>query len=91
MIVNNVVPNRLHQELSDAGVECNIFHNLEDGRYFVGDCEIKFAEGTDMVLVQQIIDTHDATPLSAPITELEELSNYVLDVDFRVVMLGMGL
>lgn len=26
-----------------------------------------------------------------PPTELEELSNYVLDVDFRVVMLEMGL
>lgn len=70
MIVNNIVPNKLHQELADAGVNCSISHNLEDGRYFVGGCEIKFADNTDMVLVQQIIDSHNPTPLpKLPTTE----------------------
>lgn len=32
----------------------------------------------------------DPRPIAEP-TELEELSNYVLDVDFRVVILEMGL
>ena len=75
MIVNNVVPNKLHQELADAGIECNVFHNLEDGRYIVGECEIKFAESADMVLAQQIIDAHDSTPLPRPKTDKERISD----------------
>lgn len=73
MRVNNVVPNKLHQELIDAGVDCSVIHNLEDGRYFVGDCEIKFTEDTDMELAQQIIEAHESTPLSKLPTAEERL------------------
>ena len=73
MIVQNVAPNKLHQELINVGIECSVFHNLEDGRYFIGECEINFADGTDMVLVQQIIDAHNPTPLQKPLSEIEKI------------------
>lgn len=73
MLVNNVVPNKLHQELVDLGIECCVYHKLEDGRYFVGECEIKFTKGTDMGLVQQVIDAHDPTPLPKLPTQAERI------------------
>lgn len=69
--VQNVVPSKLHQELIDSGIECSVSHNLEDGRYFIGECEIKLAEGTDMELVQQIIDAHIPTVLPVSKTDIE--------------------
>lgn len=87
MIVKNVVPNKLHQELVDAGVECSVSHNLEDGRYFVGDCEIKFADNTDMSAVQAVIDAHNPAPLLPQPTEFD----YLIDLDFRLSMIELGL
>jgi hypothetical protein len=91
MIVNNVIPNKLHQELINSGVECSVFHNLEDGRYYIGDCEIMFAENTDMNLVQQIIDAHDPTPLPPQPTTEELQIEYNIDLDYRISLIEMGL
>lgn len=63
MLVKNVVPNKLHDELIKANINCSIQHNLEDGRYFVGDCEISFFGDVDLTAVQAIIDAHNSTPL----------------------------
>lgn len=73
MIINNVIPNKLHKELIDVGIECNVSHNVKDGRYFVGECKIKFHENTDMDLVQRIIRSHVPIPLGEPKTEIEKL------------------
>lgn len=87
MILNNVVPSKLHNELIKAGFNCTISHNLEDGRYFVGTCEIKFAEGTNLQLAQQVIDTHIATPMQEPksdkerIAELENAVLFLMDIN----------
>lgn len=62
--VDNVIPNKLHQELLDKGIEIVSFkHNAEDGRYYIGAATIVFGEGTDMAAVQAVIDTHDPTSL----------------------------
>lgn len=58
-------------------------------------CPIDFYQpkwnGTEWIegLTQEEIDVRNNAIQEA--TEVEELANYVLDVDFRIVMLEMGL
>lgn len=52
-----------------------------------GTGDFAFPEGIDMVLVQQIIDAHDPTPLPPQPTEID----YLLDLDFRLSMIELGL
>ena len=65
---------KLHQELIDAGIDDNkmLVRSLE------GDSEIgaiiKFADGVDMQLVQQIIDAHDPAPIPSTPTEIERIA-----------------
>lgn len=87
MIIENVHRNKLHQELVDAGIDCIVvaINATEIG------ANIKFDVDTDMGLVQQIVDAHNPTPTPAAPSETEVLTNYLLDVDMRLVMVEMGL
>ena len=86
MIIKNCNVNKLHDELRKAGIKPFPVFELENG-----DGDFTFADGTDMELVQQIIEKHDPTPLPPQPTETEMLMDYVVDVDFRVVLLELGL
>lgn len=83
MILENVNRNKLHQELADAGVLCNVFalNNTQIG------AEISFGDGTDMDLVQQIIDAHDPTPIPSKPSELDilktKLNSAMQQLDFQ--------
>lgn len=63
----NVNTNKLHDELINEGINPILVESLEEKTW------ITFAENTDMDLVQQIIDTHDPTPLPASLSELDKL------------------
>lgn len=71
MKIENVLRNKLHDELIEKGI---VLKSIEA---IVGDsqigADIDFAEGTDMGLVQQIIDAHDPTPLPPQPTTEERL------------------
>lgn len=74
MIVSNVNPNKLQDELIKNGITpLFVNHDKKEGEYIADNTWIKFEEGTNMDLVQQIIDAHDPTPLPKPLTEIEQL------------------
>jgi len=68
MIIKNVNVNKLHDELIKAGIKPFPVFELENG-----DGDFTFPEGTDMELVQEVIDAHDPTPLPQPPSEKERL------------------
>ena len=86
MIIKNVNVSKLHDEFIESGIKPYPVFILENG-----DGDFTFSENTDIELVQQIIAAHDPAPLSLKPTQTEELMNYILEVDFRLIMLEMGL
>ena len=91
MLVENVNPNKLHDELLNANIDVlTLSHDItpemrEQGQYIAENTWITFAEGTDMDLVQQIIDAHDPTPLPQPPTAEERLES----AEQAIIMLMM--
>lgn len=73
---------KLTNEFQDKGIIPHPIFDNEDG---TGD--FTFAEGTDMELVQQIIDAHDPTPLPLQPTQ----DDYLLDLDFRLSIIELGV
>lgn len=71
---SNVNPNKLHDELIKAGVIPVLVQNdLKEGEYIANNTWVTFADGTDMELVQKIIDAHEPTlPAQLP-TEKERI------------------
>lgn len=63
----SVNANKLHDELIESGINPLLVESLEDKTW------ITFEENTDMKLVQQLIDSHDPTPLPQPPTDKERL------------------
>ena len=82
MIIKSCNVNKLHNELRSVGIAPFPVFELENG-----DGEFTFQEGTDIDLVQQIIDEHDPTPLPPQPTQ----DDYLLDLDFRLSMIELGL
>ena len=81
MIIENVLRNKLHDELCANGINPKSVDAIE-GTKPIG-ASITFEEGTDMELVQQIIDNHDPTPLPPPLSDkerIEELEQIVADL-----------
>lgn len=70
MILQNVLRNKLHQELVNGGVGVTTVFAIDDSEY---GANITFDNGTNMELVQQIIDAHDPTPIPALLSETELL------------------
>ena len=69
MIIDNVLRNKFHDELIRNGITPILVEAL-DGDNPIG-VKITFNDGTDMDLVQQIINVHDTTPLPPRPTETE--------------------
>lgn len=72
MIIQNCNVNKLHDEFNKAGIKSYPVFELENG-----DGDFTFPKGTDMNLVQQIIDAHDPTPTPPSKTQLEILQETV--------------
>lgn len=90
--VSDVNYSKLHAELIAANISVlELSNDADDSSYIAPNAWIKLSSETDMHIVQSILDAHDPTPLPQPISEIEQLANHVLDVDFRVVMLEMGM
>ncbi|WP_342471650.1 hypothetical protein MHH70_12595 [Metasolibacillus sp. FSL H7-0170] len=68
MIIKNVNVAKLHTEFNAQGIYPNPVFALENG-----DGEFTFAEGTDMTIVQSIIDAHDPTPIPPAQTTEERM------------------
>lgn len=66
----NVNRNKLHTELQNAGIKTDYVGAIDGTQ--IG-CEIEFQDGTDMTSVQQIVDSHDPTPLPQPLSEIDQL------------------
>lgn len=81
MIINNVNPSKLLGEFWDSGI-VDVYHNLKADTLVV-----KFANDTDMTLVQSIIDTHGASPV-APTPSQDD---FLLDLELRMTMLELGI
>ena len=78
MIIKNCNVNKLHDEFIENGINPYPVLKLENG-----DGEFVFTEGTDVELVQQIIDRHNPTPLPKKPTEqerIEALENALLEI-----------
>jgi len=74
--------NKLHDELIASGVKPLLVESKGEKTW------ITFEEGTDMELVQQIIDTHDPTPLPPKPSEKERLEA-LEQAMLEIVMGGM--
>ena len=85
MEIEKVNPSKLVDEFIASGISIvNNSNNLkyENGiaRSHIGTLSADFAKGTDMELVQQIINTHDPTPSLEPLTENEMIMLAIADL-----------
>jgi len=88
MIVRNVNPTKLHDELIAHGiVPISVKHDRRKGDFIAENTWITFADGTDMTVVQQVIDAHNPTPYPPTPTEID----YLIDLDYRVSLLELGI
>lgn len=67
----NVLRDKLHQELLEAGIIPVLVRGI-DGNLDIG-ADITFADGTDMTLVQSIIDAHNSTPIPPALSIEDQL------------------
>jgi hypothetical protein len=81
MIINNANVNKLHDEFRQAGINPYPVFELENG-----DGEFTFPAGTDMDLVQQIIDAHDPTPSPSQPNDKERIE--ALEIAMLDIVLG---
>ena len=67
MIIRNINVSKLHDEFCKSEIYPYPVYNLGN------DGDFTFSDDTDMELVQQIIDTHDPTPLPPQPTEFDKI------------------
>lgn len=72
MILKHVHRNKIHQEFVDAGLRVLVVSAINDSE--IG-ADITFASGSDMDLIQAIIEAHDPMPLPAPLTQQDLVNN----------------
>ncbi|WP_313413129.1 hypothetical protein [Sedimentibacter sp.] len=78
MIINNVNPNKLHDELIVAGiVPLSVMHDRKDGEITAENVWMTFADGADMIAVQAVIDAHNPEPIQQEPTEIEKLQSQI--------------
>lgn len=86
----NVNSNKLHDELMRAGITpILVQHDRPEGEYIAPNTWIDFPDGTDMSVVQAIIDAHDPTPIPPTPTAEERLE--ALELAMLDMVLGGGL
>lgn len=88
MIVNNVNPNKLYEELVNAGIEVLMLeNNRHEGELIAENTWITFAEGVDINKVNEVIDAHDPAPLPQPKTETEILKEQLEATEMALIEL----
>lgn len=88
MNIKNVNPNKLVDELVNAGIKIICATNdKQENEHIAENTWIEFEDGTDMELVQSIIDNHNPEPTPAQPT----LDDYLLNLEFRLAMLELGV
>lgn len=70
MIIKNVNRNKIHQEFVDAGIDIVSVFALDESHL---GANVTFSNDVDMTLVQAIIDRHETTPPTQPISELDKI------------------
>lgn len=77
MLISQVNCSKICQEFNDAGISWE--YAIDNVQYeygeYVGDLDITFPMGTDMILVQSIIDSHDTAPFPTSLTDEEKRLN----------------
>lgn len=82
MIINNVNPNKLHDELINAGITpILVRHNRIDSEIIAESTEIIFAETTDLTAVQAVIDAHNPEPIPQEPTDKERIAQLEQIID----------
>ena len=86
MVVNNVNPNKLHDELIRAGIiPVLVTHDAAEGKYIAENTWIAFADNTNMTAVQAVIDAHDPTPTETPEQKITRLKAELEQTDYKVI------
>ncbi|MTI57480.1 hypothetical protein [Geosporobacter ferrireducens] len=89
ILIQNINPTKLHDELISAGVIPIFLENdKKDDEFIAENTWIAFSEDTDIDLVQQIIDAHDPTPKPEPPTEIELLQQENLELKLALAELA---
>lgn len=85
--VNNVNPNKLHDELINANlIPLLVTHDRVEGEIIAQNTWIEFNDDVDMIAVQIIIDSHDPVPKPQAPTEDERLN--LLEQAMNDLLLG---
>ncbi len=87
MLINNVNPNKLHDELIAKGIIPILVTHDKVTNNIAINTWITFADDVDMTAVQAFIDAHNPEPLPPNLTD----ADYLLDLDFRLSMHELGL
>lgn len=92
MVIKNINPNKLHDELLQKGINPIMVRNdLLQGEYIAQNTWITFEEGTDMELTQGVINNHDPSPLPQPLPEVEKLRIEQAKANAELIELMMSI
>ena len=84
MIIKNVNVIKLHSEFNGVGIyPYPVIVNPNSSANF------NFIEGTDMNLVQSIIDAHDPSPIPPPLSDIDKLRLEQAQANSELVQLIM--
>lgn len=86
MIIKDVHRNKLHNELLAKDINLIGVFAIDDTDY---GAEINFDDGTDMTLVQSVLDTHDPTPI--PTINPEDVLNAKIEVQTINTLIDLGV
>lgn len=90
MLINNINPNKLHNELITIGiVPILVQTDIKNNEYIASNTWITFANDVDMAVVQAVIGAHNPELLPPKLTEEEQR---ITDLELAMAeILGGGL
>lgn len=94
IILQNVNPNKLLDELIAAGIESHtvtVISDIKKGEHIADNTQIIFNTDIEQSIINDVVENHDPTPLPSPPTETDFLRDYLLGVDLRLIMMELGL
>ena len=88
ILAKNKNPMKLHNELIAASLApLRVENDLERGKTTAVNVWLTYPDDANMQVIQAIIDAHDPTPLPPQPTQ----DDYLLDLDYRLSMIELGL
>jgi len=86
--VKNVNPDKLHNELIKANLApLRVNNDLIKGETTAINTWLTYPDDADTQAIQVVINAHDPTPLPPQPTQ----DDYLLDLDYRLSMIELGL